>query len=139
MKEKYRHSPENSSDTSPSVVVPILVSMFKPSSVVDVGCGVGNWLHEFKNNGVSDLVGIDGAHLNTSLYMLDESKLHITNMEEPFSLPRKYDLVISLEVAEHVSEKSADSFVACLCNLSDTIAFSAAVPGQGGQNHINEQ
>ena len=139
MKPKYKHSAEDKKDRSPSVLVPLLISYFKPESIVDIGCGIGNWLDEFRKNGKSDLFGIDGFHLDKSLFLLDESKLLVTNLEEPFTLQRKFDLAISFEVAEHLSSDSADNFVKCLCRLSDNIVFSAAVPGQGGQNHINEQ
>jgi len=46
---------------------------------------------------------------------------------------------ISLEVAEHLPESSAESFVGSLVKHGDTIIFSAALPNQGGQNHLNEQ
>jgi len=55
------------------------------------------------------------------------------------TLNRKYDLAISLEVAEHLPEQFADLFVKTLILHSDIILFSAAIPGQGGQNHLNEQ
>ena len=57
----------------------------------------------------------------------------------PFDLKRKFDLVISLEVAEHLHESSAAGFISSLVKHGDTIIFSAAIPGQGGQNHLNEQ
>jgi hypothetical protein len=47
--------------------------------------------------------------------------------------------VISLEVAEHLPESSAAGFIHSLTQHGDIIVFSAALPGQGGQNHINEQ
>ena len=54
-------------------------------------------------------------------------------------IDKKYDLVLCLEVAEHLEEESAKKFIECLTNLGDLIIFSAAIPGQGGQNHLNEQ
>ena len=50
-----------------------------------------------------------------------------------------YDLAISLEVAEHLTEKSGQRLVRLLTNLAPVVLFSAAIPGQGGKNHINEQ
>jgi hypothetical protein len=44
-----------------------------------------------------------------------------------------------LEVAEHLSDARSWSFVFDLTRLSDVVLFSAATPGQGGTNHINEQ
>jgi hypothetical protein len=48
-------------------------------------------------------------------------------------------LALSLEVAEHLPPESANSFVASLVQLAPAVLFSAAVPGQGGVQHINEQ
>jgi hypothetical protein len=44
-----------------------------------------------------------------------------------------------MEVAEHLSARRAPAFVTELCSLSDFVLFSAAIPGQGGTNHVNEQ
>ena len=139
MKKKYVHTSNDIIDSSPSVLVPIIVKLFKPESLVDVGCGIGNWLKEFENNNVSDLFGIDGTHLDRSLFLLNSEKLMLLDLEKPFSLDRKFDVAISLEVAEHLKADSANDFVRSLCSLSDIVVFSAAVPGQGGQNHLNEQ
>jgi hypothetical protein len=51
----------------------------------------------------------------------------------------KYDLCISLEVAEHISEIKAKDFIDTLCKASNVVLFSAAIKHQGGTNHINEQ
>jgi hypothetical protein len=60
---------------------------------------------------------------------------------ETFQAPEseRYDLAISLEVAEHLHEKAADNFFRQLTRLSDRILFSAAIPGQGGLHHLNER
>ncbi|HTU82550.1 MAG TPA: hypothetical protein VMF61_10495, partial [Candidatus Acidoferrales bacterium] len=52
---------------------------------------------------------------------------------------RTFDLAISLEVAEHLPESSAASFVATLTTLAPAVLFSAAVPFQGGEHHVNER
>ena len=61
------------------------------------------------------------------------------DLENALALDGKFDLAISMEVAEHLREESADTFVGSLCSASDVILFSAAHPGQGGDNHLNEQ
>src|SRR5690606_6408407 len=48
-------------------------------------------------------------------------------------------MAISLEVAEHLPEDAADIFVDSLTKHASVILFSAAIPQQGGQNHLNEQ
>lgn len=52
---------------------------------------------------------------------------------------REFDLVVCLEVAEHLLKNNASSFIDYISSFAPIIFFSAAVPGQGGANHINEQ
>ncbi|MGH9429782.1 MAG: glycosyltransferase, partial [Terriglobia bacterium] len=58
---------------------------------------------------------------------------------KPFDLGRVFDLVISLEVAEHLPGDCAPAFVECLTHLAPFVLFSAAIPFQGGDHHVNEQ
>jgi SAM-dependent methyltransferase len=121
------------------VIVPIICKLVKPKSVVDVGCGTGAWLLEFQQNGADDIFGIEGPWLNKSQLRIPLEKVAISNLKDPISIPRKFDLVVSLEVAEHLPESSADTFIDSLCNLGPVVLFSAAIPHQGGTNHLNEQ
>lgn len=61
------------------------------------------------------------------------------DLEKNIQLTKKYDVAVSIEVAEHLSPDSADTFVKSICNAADVILFSAAFVGQGGYKHINEQ
>ncbi|MCK9424090.1 MAG: class I SAM-dependent methyltransferase [Bacteroidales bacterium] len=138
-KPKYIHDPQIHNTSAAQEIVPQLIKWFNPKSVIDVGCGLGTWLAIFKQHGVGTVFGIEGNHINKDLLIIDESELFIADLENGFEVNRKFDLAISLEVAEHLSPEAADSFVNALTRLSDYIVFSAAIPGQGGQNHINEQ
>ena len=53
--------------------------------------------------------------------------------------PDRADVVVSTEVAEHLNEENADRFVELLTSLAPTAVVTAAVPGQGGTDHVNEQ
>lgn len=121
------------------VIVPYLLELIPVKSVVDVGCGTGTWLKVFKDNNVNDLLGIDGDYVDEKILKIPNNLFVGHDLETLFSINRKFDLVISLEVAEHLKEESADVFVETLTGLSDVIVFSAAIKNQGGQNHINEQ
>ena len=138
---KYIHTTEVHNLSAPGEVVPYLVECFNPQSVLDVGCGTGTWLKIFQDHGVKDIKGLDGDFVNIELLQQNISidQFQPADLTEPFDLKRKYDLVISLEVAEHLPETAADHFIASLTRHADTIIFSAALPGQGGQNHLNEQ
>jgi SAM-dependent methyltransferase len=137
----YIHSEEVHNLDSPQEIVKVLVEMFRPSSVVDVGCGIGTFLHCFEKQGVKDVVGIDGSWVDRKLLAkyLDAGKFIEADLQRPIAVNRKFDLLISLEVAEHLDPASSDVFIDNLTSLSDLIVFSAAIPGQDGQKHINLQ
>jgi len=136
---KYIHTTDVHNTIAAEAIVPVLMDWFHPTSVIDIGCGLGTWLYVFKSHGVEKILGVDGNHLDTNLVVINKDDLLLINLEEEFVIDRKFDLAISLEVAEHLSESSADHFIKSLTKLSDVIVFSAAIPGQGGQNHINEK
>ncbi len=137
----YKHNKEVHNLKSPDIVVPVLVDFFKPTSVLDVGCGIGTWLHSFRKNGVKNIFGVDGDFVDRELLKehIKENEFAGIDLKDAFNLKRKFDLVVCLEVAEHLPPESAETFIHSLCQHGDLIVFSAAIPGQGGQNHLNEQ
>jgi len=108
-------------------------------SVVDYGCGTGTWLSVATELGARDVLGIEGPWLDVQLADIAERSLLLADLEQRILLPRRFDLALSLEGAEHLSPDRAASFVSDLCAAADFVLFSAAVPEQGGTNHINEQ
>ena len=120
-------------------VLPVLFEVYNPQSILDVGCGLGNWIQVAKKMGVNDITGVDGDYVNRSLLKINAEEFVEKNLTEPFDLGRKFDLAICLEVAEHLPHSSANGLIQSLTSHADVIMFSAALPGQGGQNHINEQ
>jgi SAM-dependent methyltransferase len=123
---------------SAEVVVPYLLGVFEFETVLDVGCGAGAWLEIWKRHGVS-VEGVDGDYVQRDMLVIDQEEFITADLSKPFDLKKKYSIVQSLEVAEHIPLESAETFVACLCTHGEIILFSAAPPGQGGDNHINEQ
>lgn len=136
--QKFYKTIQTGSSDSAAIIVPLLMEYVRPSSVIDVGCGTGDWLYEFLKFGV-DIVGIDGAYLPVNTLKIPKEKILLKDLNEPLSINRRFDLVVSLEVAEHLYPERAESFVSDLTHLAPIILFSAAVPGQGGHNHVNEQ
>ena len=138
---RYIHSScEVESDLrSARIVIEALEPIIRPCSVLDVGCGLGHFCRVFMESGVERVLGIDGDYLDRSKLLIPESHFQSVDLSAPFDLGEEFDLVISLEVAEHLPEASAEDFVASLARHGETILFSAAFPGQGGQRHINEQ
>jgi len=124
---------------SARVIVPLVLGLTGAKSVADVGCGTGSWLSIFKECGISDLLGIDNASIEYSQLQVDSSILRRHDLTEPLILERKYDLATCLEVAEHLPASCAKQIVANLTSIAPMVLFSAAIPHQGGTNHINEQ
>jgi SAM-dependent methyltransferase len=130
---------EHGSRQSAQIIVPMIAKLVCVHSVLDVGCGRGVWLKEWHDRGVSDILGIDGSYVDRAQLAIAPDKFVEQDISQPFALKRRFDLVQSLEVGEHISPACADNFVANLVSHGDIVLFSAAVPGQGGEFHINEQ
>ncbi len=123
-----------------TILTPLMAAIPPVRSVIDVGCGVGTWLSVLKNDfSVPVIKGIDGPWVSEHMLEIPAESFEMKDLSAPFSDGQRFDLAISLEVAEHLSPESADSFVESLTSYSDFIAFSAAIPHQGGVDHRNEQ
>ena len=119
-------------------VVPQLAGVLPIRSVVDFGCGQGAWLSVWQNAGVS-ITGVDGFYVDRRHLLIDPAHFHAADLNEPIDLGRRFDLVQSIEVAEHLPASRARQFVDTLTAHGPCVLFSAAVPGQGGEHHVNEQ
>lgn len=125
--------------SSAEIILNILYKYYKPNSVIDFGCGRGSWLAVAESLGSNKLKGLEGDWVKKEELLTQNIDLTNVDFEEGFDITKKYDLCICCEVAEHISEKQANSFIDNLCHASDIIIFSAAIPYQGGANHVNEQ
>jgi SAM-dependent methyltransferase len=124
---------------SAGVIVPLILDLVQPKSVIDIGCGPGVWLSVFKQHGVEDVWGVDGEYLDKKLLRIPPERFKTFDLTGPVRFGRTFDLVVSIEVAEHLPASSAPLFVDSLVRLGPIILFSAAIPFQGGTNHVNEQ
>ena len=115
-------------------VVPKIINLYNPNTVVDVGCGRGIWAKEFERKSCL-VTGIDGPWVTDPLI----ADFRPIDISQEFDINARFDVAVCLEVAEHLPVWRAQSFVQDLCKLSDTIVFSAAIPFQTGTHHINCQ
>ncbi|MFK7777463.1 MAG: methyltransferase domain-containing protein [Gimesia sp.] len=146
MKKPYIHDEGNHNIEVSADLAKNIYQRFSPSSVVDVGCGTGNFLKAFKELGVNNVLGYDGDwgdYDQRQRYLSDE-EFETINLESlsPVTVGAQipqFDIAICLEVAEHLNAKSAPGLIDFLVSLSDTVIFSAAIPNQPGQNHVNCQ
>ena len=127
------------SRASAKAVAELLLGEMKIRSLLDVGSGHGAWAAEWIKAGVKDVVAVDGAYVKAEQLVIPADKFVAHDLATPLDLGRRFDLVQSLEVAEHLPAVSAAGFVDNLVRHGDVILFSAAVPHQGGEHHVNEQ
>lgn len=120
-------------------IVPLVMELIQPKSVVDIGCGTGAWLSVFRENAVDDIYGLDGNWVDQDMLFIPADRFSKVDLKIPIHVARQFDLAMSLEVAEHIPADRAGEFVDSLTQLGPVILFSAAIPGQGGTHHVNEQ
>ncbi|KKS02248.1 MAG: hypothetical protein UU64_C0009G0009 [candidate division WWE3 bacterium GW2011_GWF2_41_45] len=136
---KFYDNQKGGSFRSAKIILPLIINSIKPKSVLDVGCGLGTWLKVAMDCGITDIAGLDGEYIEINRLVIPKKYFFPTDLTKSQNLKRRFDLVISLEVAEHLPKRYSRRFVSTLTRHSDYILFSAAIPDQGGTNHINEQ
>jgi SAM-dependent methyltransferase len=134
----YDHISDGSR-TSAAIVLPLVRGLATPASVLDVGCGVGAWLAEWVALGVTDVIGLDGSYVDQGQLQIPAETFIPTDLTQPYGLDREFDLIQCLEVAEHIDVRHADTFVESITRHGRIVLFSAAIPGQRGRHHVNEQ
>lgn len=128
-----------SSRESARAVVPKVVELLHPASVVDVGCGTGAWMAEFSRAGVVKVSGIDGRWIDPAVMRVADSSVIRRHLALPLDITDQFALAVCLEVAQTLENEHADQLIASLVSLATLVLFSAAPPGQGGFGHVNEQ
>lgn len=108
-------------------------------SVVDFGCGSGTWLRAFRDGGADVVHGIDQHDAAGVKMLIARDEYQRADLTGELRLGRQYDLAICLEVGEHIPPQASRALVANLVRASGRVLFSAATPGQGGVDHVNER
>lgn len=121
------------------VVADIVAPLVAPQSVIDIGCGTGGWLRAFQERGAGRVHGVDGPHVDQAALVISPSDFTAHDLTQSLSLAARFDLAISIEVAEHLPPDRAEGFIEDISRHSDVVLFSGAIPFQGGVNHVNEQ
>lgn len=113
------------------------IGYFHPQSVLDIGCGTGKALDYFLDQGIN-AVGVEGSR-KAIAHAKNKELIVRYNLEKVLDLYRKFDMIWSFEFVEHVHPRAIKNLIQTFSNHSDKIVMSAAVPGQGGCGHFNEQ
>lgn len=136
--ERYFAAEEAWTEPSAKEVVDIVLARFPVKSLVDVGCGSAVYLRYFQQAGL-DIKGYEGSAAAIRRAQVEPTLIEQVDLTQPLKPARRYHMAICFEVAEHLPLAASDTIVESLIALSDLILFSAAQPGQGGVDHINEQ
>jgi SAM-dependent methyltransferase len=129
---------------SAEALVPQVIELLQPQSVIDIGCANGLWLEAFAKRGVR-VRGVDGPWVPQDALHIASSDFRTINLAEaplPYRLAEpgeRFDLLVSFELLEHLPAARAEAMMDAMCGLADTLLVSVAVPHQGGTGHINEQ
>jgi SAM-dependent methyltransferase len=136
--QRYYDAFKDSSRASAEAVIPIVAEWLEPKSVIDLGCGMGSWLSVWQQRGC-EVRGVDGPWIDRTMLAIPDARFVVHDFSRPYEAGETYDLAMSLEAAEHLSEKAGASLVEALTSSAPAVLFSAAVPGQAGKNHVNCQ
>lgn len=137
--EKFYRYIQKGAARSARVIAPLILQRLQVRSVLDVGCGTGAWLAEYSRLGIPLCLGVDGDYVRQSFLLVPPTNFMPVNVSQPFDLGQRFDLVQCLEVAEHIDPAASSTLIENLAKHGDFVMFSAATPGQGGENHLNEQ
>jgi 2-polyprenyl-3-methyl-5-hydroxy-6-metoxy-1,4-benzoquinol methylase len=112
----YNYINEGAQSSARALLPVLLAALPAPiESVMDVGCGAGAWLDVWKSYG-SRITGLDGSYVPAEQLLINSEEFIATDLTEHFQLGRTFDLVQSLEVAEHLPETVAENlWHACAC------------------------
>jgi hypothetical protein len=138
---------------SADALIPFVLSMLRskgytPETAADVGCGEGWWTVALARAGVQT-TALDGPGGGGALELAPPGMARFVARDlrrtvnedptDPARLAERAGFAVCLEVAEHLPADRADALVSWLCDWAPVLIFSAAIPGQGGQGHVNEQ
>jgi SAM-dependent methyltransferase len=133
----YRKAVDPQAQQSAGAIAASVVDDLKPGTAADLGCGTGAILQRIKERGVK-VRGFE--YSEAALVICRERGLDVSKLDlERDSISERFDVVVSTEVAEHLPARCAEHYVDVLCAAAPVIVFTAATPGQGGTDHVNEQ
>ncbi|GAG33688.1 unnamed protein product [marine sediment metagenome] len=121
-------------DNVDDVALKYILDNFSPSTMIDIGCGRGIQVENARSMGV-EAVGVDGSQ---ELTIYDKPYFFLHDYTQGKIDLGDFDLAWSVEFVEHVYEKYIPNFLDTFAKCR-MVFFTHAVPGQGGNHHVNCQ
>jgi SAM-dependent methyltransferase len=128
------------------MLAPVFMQPWPHKSVVDIGCSIGHWLRACKQLGAERVLGYDGPWVPKDKLAIQPREFIATDLSRPnceaygeYKESSRFDIAICVEVAEHLPAEIGPTLIRGLCRRAPVVIFGAAIPGQGGVNHINER
>jgi SAM-dependent methyltransferase len=132
---------DNIADSLPMAkyLTPKIIKELKCKSVLDVGCATGHWLSCFEAYGVK-IKGLEGTKAAFNHLLVDNKHIEYFDLREKYETKHTVDLVMSIEVAEHIEPAFVGNYIDVLTrHRAQNIIMTGAPPGQGGDGHVNLQ
>jgi trans-aconitate methyltransferase len=114
-----------------------LIKVFKPQTVVDVGCGSGGIGQALLAHGAGAVHGFDFSSDSITVAQAKLTSARQLDVTKAEAIPATGDLCLCTEVAEHLPPKFGPHLVNLLARVAPAVVFTAAHPGQGGHLHVN--
>lgn len=134
----YKHMSRQPAQDDANQLAEILLTIYEPNSIIDLGCGVGRFLKPFEEAGCS-VYGVDAVQAAIDNSVISKSNIEQFDLRDPFYPEEVADIVLCLEVLEHIPEESANTIVESISRSGSIAVITFARPGQGGKHHINEK
>jgi len=114
--------------------------LYEPESVLDAGCGAGFHAQRLTELGArvvcADFIACPPRYRASGIPEIESADFSVKLEPDRFE---RVDLVLCLDVAEHLPNEASYTLADNLTAFSDLVLFSAAPPWQDGIGHINEQ
>ena len=131
------------SGRSAAAFAALVMDEVAPRSVLDVGCGTGTWLRAFLDAGAEAVLGVDGPYVSRDQLLFPSDRFVARDLTRPLEIPealsQTFDLAVCMEVGEHLPDAASRTLVGSLTARAPVVMFSAAIPYQGGTDHVNER
>src|SRR5262249_17385892 len=78
------------SSSAAAAIVPLIIELYQPKSIIDIGCGTGLWLSAFRERGIADVVGIDGPWVASIALKIPKRLFREHDLTRPLELDRTF-------------------------------------------------